>query len=47
LNLNAARIAVDFWRSVYALNYEVLRLPNGTIPGFTEPSVSVWLPTLF
>jgi hypothetical protein len=45
LNINAARIAVDFWRSVYTLNYEVLRLPNGNIPGFTEPSVSVWKPT--
>jgi hypothetical protein len=45
LNLNAARIAVDFWRSVYTLNYEVLRLPNGNIPDFTEPSVSMWNPT--
>ena len=46
LNLNAAKLTVDYWRRVYALNYEVLRLPNGNIPEFTEPSVSVWLPTL-
>ena len=44
MGVNAAKIAVDFWRSVYALNYEVMRLPNGNIPSFTEPSVSVWLP---
>src|SRR4029077_3378107 len=39
--VNAANLAVDFWRSVYTLNYEVLKLPppNGTIPSFTEPSV--------
>ena len=46
LNVNAAKIAVDFWRRAYTLNYEVLQLPNsGGIPGFTEPSVSQWLPT--
>ena len=43
-NLNAARHAVDFWRNVYSLNYEVLTLPGGGIPGFTEPSVSLWVP---
>lgn len=45
MGVNAANITVDFWRSVYSLNYEVLALPNGAIPGFTEPSVSLWLPT--
>ena len=45
VNLNAARLTVDFWRNVYSLNYEVLRLPNNNIPGFTEPSVSLWTPT--
>jgi len=45
-NVNAAKLTVDFWRSVYTLNYEVLQLPNGGgIPAFTEPSVSLWLPT--
>jgi hypothetical protein len=47
LNVNAARIAVDFWRSLYSMNYEVLTVPpSGTIPNFTEPSVSMWIPTL-
>jgi hypothetical protein len=45
--VNAARLTVDFWRDVYTLNYEVLQLPNGGgIPSaFTEPSVSLWVPT--
>jgi hypothetical protein len=43
-DLNAARLTVDFWRSVYSLNYEVLKRPNGQIPSFTEPSVSLWVP---
>jgi hypothetical protein len=42
--INAARLAVDFWRTVYTLNYEILRLPGGGIPALTEPSASVWLP---
>lgn len=42
--VNAAKLAVDLWRSVYTLNYEVLKTtPGGTIPGFTEPSVSLWV----
>jgi len=44
LNINAANLTVDFWRDVYTLNYQVLTV-NGSIPGFTEPSVSVWVPT--
>ena len=43
-NINAARLTVDFWRSVYTLNYEVLKLPNGAPAGLTEPSVSLWTP---
>lgn len=44
---NAARLAVDYWRNVYSLNYEVLKLPNGNLPlsGITEPSISLWIPT--
>ncbi len=42
--MNAARLTVDFWRNVYTLNYEVLKLPSGHHPGITEPSVSFWLP---
>ena len=44
LNVNAAKLTVDFWRKLYTLNYEVLRLPSGLIPSFTEPSVSLWVP---
>ena len=45
VGINAARLAVDFWRSVYTLNYEVLRLPDGGIPTtLTEPSISLWVP---
>lgn len=43
--INAARLAVDFWRNVYSLNYDVLRLPDGSIPTtLTEPSISLWVP---
>ena len=44
MNINAARLTVDFWRNVYTLNYEVLRLPNGNAAALTEPSVSLWTP---
>lgn len=44
IGINAARLAVDFWRTMYTLNYEVLSLPDGTAAPFTEPSVSQWLP---
>jgi hypothetical protein len=44
-NVNAARIAVDLWRNVYTLNYEILKMPDGTIPGITEPTVSLWTPS--
>ena len=44
LDVNAARLTVDFWRNVYTLNYEVLRLPNGNAARLTEPSVSLWTP---
>jgi hypothetical protein len=44
-NMNAAKLTVDFWRNVYTLNYDVLRLPGGGFPGVTEPSVSLWAPS--
>ncbi|HKU85560.1 MAG TPA: hypothetical protein VJV77_04400 [Casimicrobiaceae bacterium] len=43
--VNAAKLTVDFWRRAYMLNYEVLQIPNQGIPEFTEPSVSLWVPT--
>jgi hypothetical protein len=41
---NAAKIAVDFWRNVYTLNYEVIPT-TGSPPAFTEPSISLWVPS--
>jgi len=42
---NAARLAVNYWRDVFALNYQVLKLPDGSLPERTEPSVSHWIPS--
>ena len=39
--INAAKIAVDFWRNLYALNYEVI---PGAPQGYAEPSISKWTP---
>ena len=44
-SVNAAKLTVDFWRNVYTLNYELLRLPGGAVPAITEPSVSLWVPS--
>jgi hypothetical protein len=43
--VTSAGLAVDLWRNVFSLNYEVLTLPNGTLPNRTEPSVSQWIPS--
>ena len=45
-NINGAKLCVDFWRTVYTLNYQVLQLPDGDYPALTEQSVSAWLPSL-
>ncbi len=44
--VNAAKLTVDLWRNVFTLNYEVLKMPNGTQPTITEPSVSQWIPSV-
>ena len=44
--VNAAKMTVDLWRNVYSLNYEVLKMPDGTQPTITEPSVSEWIPSV-
>jgi hypothetical protein len=46
MGFNAAKLTVDYWRTVYSLNYEVLMV-NGKLPpnGVTEPSISQWIPT--
>ena len=43
--INADKLAVNYWRDLFTLNYQVLTLPNGTIPNRTEPSVSHWVPS--
>lgn len=47
--VNAGRMAVDYWRNVFSLNYEILpNMPTGGQPyqlfGVPEPSVSAWIP---
>ena len=38
--VNAARIAVNLWRDLYTLNYEMISGPGGR----PEPSISHWIP---
>jgi hypothetical protein len=46
MGFNAAKVAVDYFRNVYSLNYEVLMFKGGLPPsGVTEPSISQWIPT--
>jgi hypothetical protein len=39
--VNAARLTVDQWRSMFTLNFNVVLGPNGR----TEPGVSAWEPS--
>lgn len=39
--VNAAKLVVDMWRTMFTLNFEHFQGPGGR----TEPSVSRWLPT--
>ncbi len=41
----AARLAVNYWRDIFALNYQLLLLPDASLPERTEPSVSQWIPS--
>lgn len=43
--VNAARLAVNYWRDLFTLNYQVLMPPGGSPPNVTEPSVSHWIPS--
>jgi hypothetical protein len=43
-NIYAAKLAVDLWRNLYTLNYELLQMPSGSPAPLTEPSVSLWTP---
>ncbi len=43
--MNADKLTVDLWRNIYSLNYEVLKLPDGSQPDITEPSISQWVPS--
>ncbi len=40
--VNAAKISVDQWRTLFTLNYEAMRGPGGR----TEPSISQWIPSV-
>jgi len=40
--ISASKIAVDIWRALFTLNFEVIEKPDD---GRTEPSVSIWLPS--
>jgi hypothetical protein len=41
----AQRVAVNYWRDLYAQNAQVLKLPDGALPARTEPSISHWIPS--
>jgi hypothetical protein len=43
--VNAARLAVNYWRDIYTQNFQVLQLPDGNLPARTEPSISHWIPS--
>jgi hypothetical protein len=43
--LVAARLAVNYWRDIFAENFQVLELPDGSLPARTEPSISHWIPS--
>jgi len=43
--VTAARLAVNYWRDVFTVNYQVLTRPDGSLPAVTEPSVSHWIPS--
>ena len=44
MNMNAAGLVVDYFRNVYALNYEALKNADGSVREITEPSISQWIP---
>jgi hypothetical protein len=43
--VNAARLAVNYWRDIFTQNYQVLTLADGSLPARTEPSISHWIPS--
>jgi len=44
-NFEAARLTVSYFRDVYTQNFQVLRLPDNSLPARTEPSISHWIPS--
>ncbi len=44
-DFDATRMTVNYFRDVYAQNYSVLRLPDGSLPARTEPAISHWIPS--
>jgi len=44
-NFRAAKLTVNYWRDIFTENFQVLTLPNASLPDVTEPSVSHWIPS--
>ena len=44
-DFEATRMTVNYWRDLYTQNFQVLKLPGGSLPARTEPSVSHWIPS--
>ncbi len=42
---DARRMTVNYFRDVYTQNYDVLRLPDGSLPARSEPAISHWVPS--
>jgi hypothetical protein len=42
---DATRMTVSYFRDVYTQNFQVLTLPDGSLPARTEPSISHWIPS--
>jgi hypothetical protein len=45
VGLDAQTLTVNYWRDVFTQNLQVLRLPDGSLPDRTEPSISHWIPS--
>jgi hypothetical protein len=41
----AQKLAVNYWRDIFAQNAHILTLPNGALPARTEPAISHWIPS--
>jgi hypothetical protein len=44
-DFEATRMTVNYFRDLYTQNFQVLRLPDDSLPDRTEPSISHWIPS--